>query len=288
MVESQNRSIRWRSHPVVHQDECVASPLPDHLVEGERKPLMVRTVSRHHPTDHTGRRCLVIAHEPDGLGGQAGVRLAERGIEVDTHIVTADYDQPNVATPWTDWSRYDVIAIMGSLRSLTDKDEISSWIHAELDLIRMAQADDKPMLGVCFGGQLLAAALGGVVEIAPVKEIGWYEIEAAEGADNPVGPGPWMEWHHDRFTPPPGAEVLAENENAVQLFRIGRSIGTQFHPEVDVAHVIGFLRGTDDTYLEAESLTREGILSDMQLHEERNTTQCHALVDWFLDEIAFP
>lgn len=238
--------------------------------------------------EHRGKRALVIAHEPDGPARQVETRLAQRGFRVDTHIVTHDYDAPNTATPWPDFNGYDLILPMGSVRSLTRKDEIDSWVHDELQLLRDAHDAGTPMLGVCFGGQLLADALGGSVEVAPVTELGWFTIHDAPGEQNPAGPGPWKEWHHDRFTPPPQAQILAENENAIQLFRLGTSVGTQFHPEVDVTHLTDWLSACDDEYLASCGTTREKILADVTEHEARNIIQCHAFVDWFLDEVAFP
>ena len=229
-------------------------------------------------------RALIIVHEPDGVGCQVEARLRELGWHVHNHLVTSDYEHPNEPAPWPDFSDYDIIVPMGSIRSLTCKDEISNWIYAELELLRIAHERGTPILGVCFGGQLLAEALGGSVEKSPVTEIGWYEVISANGVENPVGPGPWFEWHHDRFTVPAGSEVLAVNENAVQLFRIGRSVGTQFHPEVDPDHVAGFLAGSADEYLASLNLNRTQIMSEMRHHEARNTKQCHALVDWFLDQ----
>lgn len=236
----------------------------------------------------TDRRALVIAHEPDGPGGQVAVRLVERGYAVETHVVTTDYNAPNRAAPFPDWADYDLIAIMGSVRSVTNTAEIDSWVFDELRLIREAQAAGRPMLGVCFGGQLIAEALGGSVETAPVTEIGWYEIRPVGESENPAGPGPWMQWHHDRFTAPPEADVLAETADALQLFTIGRTVGTQFHPEVDVKHVSDWLETADDEYLATYGQDRDEILSTLRTHEDRNTAQCHAFVDWFLDEIAFP
>jgi len=230
-------------------------------------------------------RALVIAHEPDGPGGQVAVRLTERGFVVDTHVVTMDYDAPNDAAPFPTREDYDLIAIMGSVRSLTNTAEIDSWVFDELQLIRDAQAAGQPMLGVCFGGQLIAEALGGSVELSPVTEIGWYEIRSAPGADNPAGPGPWMQWHHDRFTAPPEGTVLAETDDATQLFTIGRTVGTQFHPEVDYKHVADWLASADDEYLATYGQKREDILAAMEQHEPRNNAQCHEFVDWFLDHV---
>ena len=232
-------------------------------------------------------RALVLCHEPDGPAAQIEKRLVQRGFEVNTHLITADYDRPNDAAPFPDATGYDVIVPMGSIRSLTRKHEIDSWIGAELDIIRDAHERATPVLGVCFGGQLIAEALGGSVGPAPVTEIGWAEIDDGD-VPNPVGPGPWMEWHHDGFTPPPGADVLARNDAGVQLIRIGRTVGTQFHPEVDVAHVAMFLESTSDEYLAEYGVTREQLLADTRRHEDANIAQCHGLVDWFLDEVAFP
>lgn len=233
-------------------------------------------------------QALVIAHEPDGPASEIESRLAARGFSVDTHVVTQDYTQPNSAAPWPDIAPYDLLVVMGSIRSLTKKAEIESWIYDELALLRSAHDSDMPILGICFGGQLLAEGLGGSVERAPVTEIGWYELADAPGATNPAGPGPWKEWHHDRFTPPVQAEVLAITENAVQLFRLGRTVGTQFHPEVNVAHISNWLATCDDEYLEQSGTTRTQVLEGVTKHEAHNIAQCHAFVDWYLDEVAFP
>ena len=244
---------------------------------------MVRPVSKP-------RRALVLAHEPQGTSALIGERLAQRGFDVHEHVVTEDLDRPNDAVAFPDLAEYDVLVPMGSIRSLTNTDEIDSWIFEEIEMVRAAHARGVPTLGICFGGQLLAAALGGEVEQAPVPEIGWYEIHepggSPNGARNPLGPGPWFQWHHDRFTPPADAEVLAVNENAVQLFRLGRCVGTQFHPEVTYAHVENFLTGSDEDYLAEHGLSAAELLESLRQHEDRNARQCAELVDWFLDDVA--
>lgn len=207
---------------------------------------------------------------------------------VDTHVVTPDVERPNDAVDFPDLGGYDIVLPMGSVRTLTNKTPIDSWIHHELDLLRDAHESGVPILGVCFGGQLLAEALGGKVETAPEPEIGWYALEPADGAHNPVGPGPWMEWHHDRFEPPPGAEVLAVTDGAVQLFQLGTTVGTQFHPEVNLAHVTRWLEDADDVYLAMVGVTRAQILADAAANEAANIERCHRLVDWYLDDVMTP
>ncbi len=231
------------------------------------------------------KRALAIAHELDGLPGQIATRLRQRGYEVHIHVVTHDYDHPNVAVPFPSIDDYDLLLPMGSVRSLTDKDEIDSWIHEELDMIKRAHEEGKPVLGICFGGQLISEALGGVVEVSPVTEIGWFELDDGEDGPNPAGPGPWMQWHHDRFTPPPGSEVLARNDSSVQLIRIGCTVGTQFHPEVDVAHVESFLKLAPKDYLDECGVDFDQLMEETRQHEMANIKQCHAFVDWYLDEV---
>lgn len=234
------------------------------------------------------RTALVIAHEPDGPSGQVGVRLQERGFDVHTHVLTSDYDKPQEFEPWPAWSDFDLVVLMGSVRSVADKDAISSWVHDELDEIRRSVDADQPVLGICFGGQLIADALGGSVEVSPVTEIGWYPVEVLDGGPAVLADGPWFEWHHDRFHAPDGVEVLAHNESSVQMIRTGRTVGTQFHPEVDVAHVEGFLRDAPSDYLTEVGVVPDEMLAEMREMEADNSARCHSLVDWYIDEVAFP
>jgi GMP synthase-like glutamine amidotransferase len=242
---------------------------------------------RSEPIIDTAPTALVIAHEPHGRGGQVAVRLEQRGFVVTTHVVTPDVDRPNAAAPFPEFGAYDVVAMMGSTRSLTRKHEIDTWIYDELDRIRRAHEAGQALLGVCFGGQLIAEALGGAVESAgKEQEIGWFEIDPVNSPgheQHPVERGPWLQWHHDRFTPPPGSTVLATTPRSTQLFTIGSAVGTQFHPEVDHHHLARFLSGASDEYLAANGIDPEVMLAPFAREQDAIVARCHALVDWFLD-----
>ena len=166
------------------------------------------------------RPALVLQHGREGPPGLLGEWLDARGLgaEVSEDWRTLAHEHPE---------DYAFVASLGSWRSPREEDEPE--VAAELDLLRRAVDADVPVLGLCFGGQALAAVLGGRVEPSPVPELGWSTIET----DDPdtVAAGPWLQWHFERFTLPPGAEELARSAAGTQAFRHGRHLGVQFHPE---------------------------------------------------------
>ena len=126
-------------------------------------------------------------------------------------------------------SEYDAVAFFGAAWAVYDPATIP-WIADEIAYARSLIELGVPALGICFGGQVLAAAVGGTVSRAPVPEIGWTTVASSE--PGLIDPGPWLEWHFDRFTLPPGVPALARTALATQAFRYGRALGLQFHPEV--------------------------------------------------------
>ncbi len=233
--------------------------------------------------DRAPRRALVLVHEPGGGPAVLGRALEDRGWVLSEHLIVADLDRPAEFSPLPDGSGFELLVVMGSVQSVYDSATIGAWIGQELDLIRTFHQYGIPVLGICFGGQALAVALGGTVEAAPWPEVGWYDLD---GPANPVGAGPWFEWHHDRFEVPVGAEVLASTDLGPQLFRLGHSVGTQFHPEVDAAHVVNWLDGTSDGYLAEVGVERHQFVADTMHLEQANAKNCGQLLDWFLAEVS--
>lgn len=131
------------------------------------------------------------------------------------------------------------LIVMGGPMSVYDHEQFP-FLLEEQRLIEAALKDDKPVLGVCLGSQLLAATLGAEVKSGTQKEIGWHPVELLEGA---AGDRLWsglpsrftaFHWHGDIFDLPNGSIALAASDlTPCQGFRYGRTAyGFLFHMEV--------------------------------------------------------
>jgi GMP synthase (glutamine-hydrolysing) len=165
-----------------------------------------------------GPGVVVLEHQKDDPAGLIGDWLDARGIA--WTVVRPDDPQPDPAAPAA------IISLGSSYSAYADD---PSWIERHRLLLRGALAAETPVLGVCFGAQALALAAGGQVTRAARPELGWVEPES----DQEELRGPWLAWHFDSITAAPAAaEPLARSAHALQAFRLGRSLGIQFHPEV--------------------------------------------------------
>ena len=227
-------------------------------------------------------RCLVIQHDPDGPIGLAGERLAHHGFEFDTVAVMRETWNGTSDAIFPDPTAYDLVLSLGSVQAVYDREAIGAWIDDELAMLRRAHEQGVPVLGLCFGGQALAAALGGTVSKSPVHEIGWITLDT--DVPDLIPAGPWFAWHIDRFTVPPGATELARTELCPHAFRLGRSVGFQFHPEVDETIVKQWLAFCDDSYFESKGITRDDVIANTNHDGAREAF--FRIVDWMVTEVA--
>jgi GMP synthase-like glutamine amidotransferase len=227
-------------------------------------------------------------YSPNGLIGDAFDALGYDITEL--VVVPADrFHAPDVTVSFPDPSGYDAIVPFGAIWAVYDDAAIGTWIHDEIAFTRAAMAAGVPVLGICFGGQMLAAAVGGRVERAPAGEIGWTTISTRE--PGLVDAGPWMEWHYDRFLLPPGVAALATTdlgggEVANQAFTVGRALGLQFHPEVTESVLNTWLSNGG-----AEELVKAGASPSRLVEETRRLAdgaaeRTHELVRRFVTDVA--
>jgi GMP synthase-like glutamine amidotransferase len=172
---------------------------------------------------------LIRQHVDTAPAGLLAEWLEARGL---AYEVQQTWVAPSVPDP----ADYAFIASLGHDRMAGDLHD--PGVAAERELLARAVERDVPVLGLCYGGQVLAAVLGAEVGPAPVPELGWRVVESDDASVIPEGP--WLEWHFERFCTPPGATELARTADAPQAFRLGPHLGVQFHPEATVEIVAGW------------------------------------------------
>lgn len=139
-----------------------------------------------------------------------------------------------------DIDRYHGLVVLGGPMSVNDTSRYPH-LSAEIEAIAAALDRGTPILGICLGAQLIAAALGAEVRPNAVKEIGWSAVHPTAAASrDPLfrhlqSTEHIFQWHGDTFDLPSGATLLAETRACKhQAFRYGDDVyGLQFHLEVD-------------------------------------------------------
>ncbi len=179
---------------------------------------------------------LVITHTESEDPGHVAPWLAETGLEL------------SVLEPWRgdvlpdSLDGYQALVVMGGPQQAYD-DSSAPWLRTTKDLLRLAVTTGLPTFGVCLGGQLLAEATGGVVEVSMQgPELGARLVAKRDAAsadplfwDLPLSPMV-IQWHWDEVVElPQGATLLMSSTNYPhQAFRVGECAwGLQFHIEAD-------------------------------------------------------
>lgn len=176
---------------------------------------------------------LIIDNYPDTPLGQIARALEEANISYT--VVKAHAGQP--VPEATDG--FDGLAVFGGAQNALD-DEGHPYLPSVCDLIRAFHDEQKPVLGICLGSQLIARAFGAQNILGRPVEFGWQEVRpTAAGAEDPLvsklGAGaPLFHWHSDTYSIPEGAVHLASSDlTPHQAFRIGQTTyAIQFHFEV--------------------------------------------------------
>jgi GMP synthase-like glutamine amidotransferase len=199
-------------------------------------------------------RTHILLHVPfEGLGSIAPW-LESRSATIS---YTRFYESPQLP----DLSSMDLIVAMGGPMSVTEEDKFP-WLITEKRFLKDATLQGIPVLGICLGAQLIASAMGARVYRNPVKEIGWFPVQAVPA---PAGVFPFPEeclafhWHGETFDLPAGAVRLAKSDACEnQAFQLGRNvIGLQFHLETTFESASALLEYCRDELVPAPYIKSE-------------------------------
>jgi GMP synthase (glutamine-hydrolysing) len=207
---------------------------------------------------------LAIQNDPTDPPHLAGKWLMELGFKI--KILRA-YDGESVPTKVPE----EVFALMplgGHMGAMDD--HIAPWLVNERALLADAVAREIPIFAICLGAQLLAAATGGIVERAPISEIGIYKIAPTSIKDEifDFEAGTLVaQWHEDQVTKlPKGAVRLASSELCEnQIFRMGqKTYAVQFHPEIDSSIIHTWEADADHAFLESGKSSVEAEVAEAE------------------------
>jgi GMP synthase (glutamine-hydrolysing) len=186
--------------------------------------------------------CLAVRHVAFEDLGLLEPLVAARGYQVRYHDAGVDpFDSATLLTP-------DLVIVLGGPIGVYEQGAYP-FISREVAAIAERTAAEKPILGICLGAQMMAAALGARVAPGPVKEIGWAPLQlTADGRKSvlaPLGAAAVLHWHGDNCELPAGCVALASTAPCpVQAFaRAPSQLALQFHLETDPARFERWLIG---------------------------------------------
>lgn len=231
-------------------------------------------------------RAIFVQQDHVSPVGPLGERFAFHGFDVvEFPVVPAErFYTPDVIVEYPEVSEGDVLIPMGAPWSCNDVNAIGSWLLPQMEWLKSAHDREIPILGVCFGGQVMAKVLGGSVEKSPRPEIGWIEIES----DRPdiVPAGPWFSFHYDKWTLPQGIIEIARNDVCSQAFISNRTLGVQFHPELTSSMLEGWLLEGGVPKVVEDGQDPDVLMARTRELDAQSQQRAYTLVDSFLNYVA--
>jgi GMP synthase-like glutamine amidotransferase len=228
------------------------------------------------------KKILVIQNcQAEGFGAYLEF-LLEKGID---HDVFHAYADPAVF-PQKDYRAVLVGGTPISVREIESHD----FLKRERDYLAAALGKGRPLLGICFGGQIIARILGAEVRKNPMMEIGGYDVElTAQGKADSLFEGfretfPVFHWHGDAFGVPSGATLLAKGKDCPnQAFRFENSLALQFHLEVRPEDAARWAEAYEDELLRVNK-TAEQVITECRERERTTRRLARRLMKNFLME----
>ena len=220
-------------------------------------------------------RVVVVKHSC-GSVGRLAERFDHRGVEWE-EINTAE------GAPLPALDGIGALVMMGGVMGAYETEE-NPYLLEEMAMARQATARHIPVLGICLGAQLLAAALGGRAYLADRPEVGAVSVELTEaGRHHPVvskvAGRRVFSMHQDTFDTPPGSELLARSDRFPQAFVQGSALGVQFHPETHNAEANEWANHGARQMLERAGKTPEEFAAELDEAEGELIEGAHQMFD---------
>jgi GMP synthase (glutamine-hydrolysing) len=218
-------------------------------------------------------RALILQHEEPTPPGHVTEWLEAHDADAETYRI--DLEERSV-----DPTDYDLVVSLGS--EFAAFDDSTPFVPREAELIRRAVEADVSVLGLCFGGQMLARVIGAELFRSDEAEIGWLPVRTRD--PDLIPPGPWFQWHFDTFRLPEGTSILAETDVGPQAFAVGRSLGLQFHPEVTTGIMDEWVRVYRHE-LDGDGVDPDALLAETRRVAEQSKRNAMHLLDAYLERI---
>jgi len=230
-------------------------------------------------------KILVIQHNDDDNLNDLAQPFYEAGLEI------VQWHAAKTEAPVDSLDGFSGLVSLGAFAGVEDEAE-TPWMPFERKLIETALAQEMPVLGLCFGSQLLASVAGAEVGKSGRPEVGWYQVQMSEDAANDplmsvLGPEPEViQYHYDTFnwqTLPENLTILATANGMNQAFRVGKNAwGTQFHIEMNLPTMLGWISSYPRAFEKAGNVPAEQVEATRQnwrLHQERSVALGRAFAE---------
>ena len=227
-------------------------------------------------------RCIALRHVAFEDLGSFEPLLQARGFDIDYRQAGVD----PISEP--DWMDAELAVVLGGPIGVNDL-PLYPWIADELQLAAMRMHARLPLLGLCLGAQIMAAALGAEIYPGPRKEIGWSELSVNRaGLASPLKHlegVPVLHWHGDTFDLPVEAELLASTAlTPNQAFAIEDfGLGLQFHAEIRSEDIETWLIGHSAELAQAD-IDVVRLRADSRRHGQALQDAGRGLLDAWLRE----
>lgn len=239
------------------------------------------------PPSNPARRAAVIQHQPSVHLGNFGPMLERHGYAID--LIDASGPAAEFAAGLDRARTADLVIVLGSTDGVYERDRLD-YIDPELQFLRARLGEERPLLGVCFGAQAVAAALGSSVHPGPRVDVGYRTVTPTEaGAQSPVRHFAGVraaEWHGDTFDLPETVTLLASSaEYPNEAFGIGEwLLAVQFHPELTERMHEQWLIG-DDAYVRGAGYDPEELRTERQRYSAPMQEASARMLDEYLSRL---